>query len=225
MEKQAFIHQYAHFLPFWDHLTQNQQNRLAGQSSEVHYEKGQNVHGNAGGCTGVILVKSGSLRAYMLSDKGKEITLYRLSAGDVCMLSASCVLQAITFDVFVDAESPSELLVIRPGVFSELTSENLEVENFALAITTKRFSDVMWAMQQILFMSFDKRLALFLLKETTRSSPTLTMTMGEIARYLGSAREVVSRMIKYFVSESLVSHNRKTITILDRERLKAITES
>ena len=211
------------YFPFWDKLSETEQNELCLQTSFAEYDKGQNVHGNTGNCTGAILVKTGVLRAYMLSDEGKEITLYRLYPGEICMLSASCVLQTITFDVYVDAEARSDVYIISSGAFARLIEKNIYVENFALKMATERFSEVMWAMQQILFMSFDRRLAVFLIDELSKDGgDTIKLTQEQIAKYMGSAREVVSRMLKYFSTEGLVEVERGGVKILDKMRLKEI---
>ncbi len=159
-----------------------------------------------------------------MSDEGKDITLYRLHKGDMCMLSASCVIKAITFDVFIDAEEDSTCCVIGGPAFAAVSERNPEVRIFALETAVNRFSDVMWVMQQILFMSMDKRLAIFLYDESVRTgSDMIALTHGQIARYMGSAREVVSRMLKYFASEGIVEVSRGGVTILDREGLRRLT--
>lgn len=184
---------------------------------------GKNVH-DGGECSGVILVRSGSLRVYMMSENGKDITLYRLHKGDMCMLSASCVLEAITFDVFIDADEDSECCVIGGPAFAAVSQRNPCIKIFALETAVSRFSDVMWVMQQILFMSMDKRLAIFLSDESARTnSDVISLTHEQIARYIGSAREVVSRMLKYFANEGIVEVSRKGIKILDRKLLRKLT--
>lgn len=211
--------------PFWGELTEFQEELLCRNTVSVSYTKGQNVHGASGICTGAIFVRKGTLRVYMLSEDGREVTLYRLYQNDICMLSASCVLKSITFDVFVDAEEDSDCYIINPSTFASVMEENTAVENFALRTATERFSEVMWTMQQILFMSFDKRLAVFLLDELSKNeSDTISLTQEQIAKYIGSAREVVSRMLKYFSSEKLVSVSRGGVTVLDRKRLQALVK-
>ena len=153
----------------------------------------------------------------------RDITLYRLHRGDLCMLSASCVLDAVTFDVFVDAEEDSECCVVSGSAFGAVSERNPDVRIFALETAVSRFSDVMWVMQQILFMSMDKRLAIFLFDESARlGSDTIELTHGQIARYMGSAREVVSRMLKYFAGEGIVEVSRGGVTILDKKRLRRL---
>ena len=210
--------------PFWDNLKESDKAMFINSSQDITFKKGTNIH-NGNECTGVILVKSGSLRIYILSDDGKEITLYRLFRGDICILSASCVLNSITFDVFVDSEEESECVIIGGCAFEDVARRMQEVKVFALEAALARFSDVMWIMQQILFMSMDKRLAIFLLDESAKNGDdTIKLTHEQIAKYMGSAREVVSRMLKYFANEGIVQSSRTDgIKITDKKRLRALT--
>lgn len=222
MERMDFELVYQEIFPFWNEISDLDRAYICQNSHTFTYPMGKNIH-NGNECSGVIFVHTGSLRLYMMSEEGKEITLYRLHSGDMCMLSASCVLEAITFDVFVDAESESECYVISGPAFAAVSERNPCIKIFALETAVGRFSDVMWVMQQILFMSMDKRLAIFLLDEAARTNcDTITLTHGQIARYMGSAREVVSRMLKYFANEGLVEASRKGIRILDKKRLRTL---
>lgn len=211
---------YKEYFPFWKILNDSDKKYLCENSSVVHFNKKESVHNNEE-CSGLYIVRSGKLRLYMLSEEGKEITLYRLSPGDVCMLSASCVLQSITFDVYVEAELPSECYMINGMAFRAVSERVLEVKNYALETVVQRFSDVMWIMQQIVFMRQDQRLAIFLLDEcTANNSDSITMTHEQIARHLGTAREVVTRMLKQFASDGLIEVTRKGINILDKKKLR-----
>lgn len=210
------------YFPFWSKLDKNEQEQLCRNSQLVKYNKGQNVHGG-NICTGMIIVRSGCLRAYMLSEEGREITLYRLRPGEICMLSASCVLQTITFDVFVDAEEDSQCYLINGPAFKALSERNLLVKNYALETAVGRFSDVMWIMQEILFMSMDKRVAKFLLEESGEGD-VIKLTHEQIAKYMGTAREVISRMVKYFAAEGVISSSRGQIKITDKKKLQSLAE-
>ncbi len=217
--KQALADLFKNVFPFWDKLGTADQEVLLNSSQSVKFKKGANIHdGNE--CTGIILVKKGSLRMYLLSDEGKEITLYRLFAGDMCILSASCVLNSITFDVFVDSEEDSECIIVGGCAYASLSERVPDAKIFALESALGSFSDVMWVMQQILFMSMDKRLAIFLIDESAKhGSDTVMLTHEQIAKYMGTAREVVSRMLKYFSGEGMVSLSRGGIKLLDKKRL------
>jgi len=223
MENNAFRELFEKTFPFWHAMSLTDQEHLLHASQTVRFERGTRVH-DGNNCTGVILVKSGSLRLYLLSDEGKEITLYRLFPGDMCMLSASCVLESITFDVFIDSEENSDCVVVGGCAYEDLARRMPEAKIFALETALSRFSDVMWVMQQILFMSMDKRLAIFLLDEIAQNgTDTVKLTHEQIAKYMGSAREVVSRMLKYFAGEGIVASSRSEgIRILDKKRLREL---
>lgn len=213
-----------HFEP-WDGFNDEDKRDLLAHSMSVTYPKGTNLHAGEANCQGLFLIVKGSLRAYLLSESGKEVTLYRLGPGDMCVLSASCVLSTITFDVHVDTEEETQLLLIRATFFEALSERNKDVECWAYRMASERFSEVMWAMQQILFMSMDKRMAIFLWDEMSRTkSDTLKITHEQAARYVGSAREVVTRMLKYFSTEGIVEVSRGGIRILDKAKLFELTQ-
>ena len=210
---------------FWDKLTPQQKSLILGNIVTVNYKAGENIHSGENDCVGVLLLQSGELRTYILSEEGREITLYRSGPNDICILSASCILQNITFDVHIDAECNSNVLLLNSTIFQEICNQNIYAENFSYKITIDSFSDVMWAMQQILFMSFDKRLAIFLLDEISRNnSESIHLTHEQIAKYVGSAREVVSRMLKYFEKEGFVALSRGEVNVIDKIRLKLLIE-
>lgn len=210
-------------LDFWDKLSEAENNLLVKNITKVSYNKGFNLHSADSECLGVLLIKTGELRVYILSEDGREVTLYRLGPGEVCVLTASCILNSITFDVHIDAERDTNAYLISISAFSKLSSQNVYVENFAYKNSMERFSDVMWAMEQILFLSFDKRLAIFLLDEMAKTNSTvLNITQEQIAKYIGSAREVVSRMLKTFQSDGILKQSRGTIQIIDKEMLKTL---
>lgn len=215
---------YEQYFPFWKDLSKEDKEFLCRNSSKVHFEKEQSVHDN-NGCSGLFILKSGRLRLYMLSDEGKEITLYRLSPGEICMLSASCVLQSITFDVYVEAEIPSECYMINAAAFREISEKIPSVKIYALETAIGRFSDVMWIMQQIVFMNMDKRLAIFILEDIQlNKNEVISLTHEQIARHLGTAREVVTRMLKRFANEGMIEITRKGIKVLDINKLQSIAE-
>ena len=223
MNENEMCRLFSESFPFFDKINDTERATILRSSQHVRFKRGQNIH-DGDECTGVILVKEGVLRVYIISEDGKEITLYRIFAGDICILSASCVLETVTFDVIVDAEEDSECVVVGGCAFEDVARRLPEVKIFTLESALSRFSDVMWVMQQILFMSMDKRLAIFLLDECAQNgTDTVKLTHEQIAKYMGSAREVVSRMLKYFASEGLVSVSRSEgIKINDKKRLRAI---
>lgn len=210
------------YYPFWEHLNRQEREQLCSNSQLQTCRKGDFLYSHDDDCLGILLVLKGQLRVYIQSGDTREITLFRVSDGQVCTLSASCIIREITFDIQIEADEDTELIVTNVSCFRTLMKQNIYVENYIYKETTEHFSDVMWAMNQILFSSFDKRLAGYLLDEMVRThSSTLHTTHEQIARNLGSAREVVSRMLKYFEKENIVSLSRGTVSIIDKNRLKS----
>lgn len=207
-------------LTFYEKLNDSQKRTIADNAILKRLKQGYNVHSSSEECTGLIIVRSGELRVYMLSEDGREITLYRLFENDVCVLSASCVIESITFDVFIDAEEDSEIIIVNSGALNEIVSDNIYAECFMLKKATERFSEVMWVMQQILFFKADRRVAIFLIDEMNKTkSALLNITHDKIARYIGSAREVVSRILKYFEREKIVKIHRGGLEVIDKTAL------
>lgn len=217
---------FAAYFPVWDKLTPDQQTQLARSAVLRTVAAGTVVHRGGTGCTGLLLVRSGQLRAFMISPEGREITLYRLVDRDLCLMSATCILRSIQFEVTITAEKQSSFWVIPPDKYRQLMEVSAPVANYTNEVMAARFSEVMWRTEQILWQSFDKRLAAFLLEEAgLEDSDTLTITHEAIANHMGSAREVVTRMLRYFQSEGLVQLRRGTVTLAAPDRLRALAES
>ena len=207
-------------LPFWSSLTEREMDTLRRSAFVRHYKKGAFVHSSDNECLGMLFILSGEIRTYLLSDEGREVTLFRLYPGELCVLSASCVISQITFDTQMTAGMDTDVLIIPANVIAALKEKNLHVRCFLYELATKRFSDVMWAMQQIMFKGLDRRLAEFLLAEAERTgSNTIRMTHEQIAQHISSAREAVARMLKSFSEDGLVELRRGAITLRDKNSL------
>lgn len=207
-------------LNFWKDLTKSQKEMLQQTVEKKHFKVGESMRGDSENCAGLFVIRCGQVRAYIVSESGREITLYRLFERDVCIFTASCILKSITFDVFIEVEKETEAYLIPTPLFRKLANETIAVQVFTNELMASRFSDVMWILEQALFSSMDKRLANFLLdQENIEGKDTLKLTHEKIANDLGTAREVVSRMLKYFQNEGMVSVNRGTIKILDQNKL------
>ena len=215
----------AKYFPIWDKLTPGQQERIRSTSILHNVKGGTVLHSGGPDCLGLLLVKSGQLRAYMLSDEGREVTISRFFEMDMCLFSASCVMKNMLFDVFIEAEKDSEVWVIPACLYQNLMDESLALANFSHSLITSHLSDVMWLMEQIMWKSFDKRLAKFLLEEIAlEESNSLKITHERIANHLGTAREVVTRMLRYFQSEGMVKLTRGSVDITDEKKLRKLDE-
>ncbi len=217
---------YLTYLSVWNKLSKSQQDTLINSAVNRKFKKDDFLHNGSGDCTGLILIISGQLRAFTISEDGREITMYRLFDRDICLFSASCIMNSIQFDITINAEKDTEVLVIPSEVYKSIMKVSAPLANYTNEIMASRFSDVMWLIDQIMWKSFDKRLAYFLLNETNiEGANTLKITHETIGNHLGNPREVVTRMLKYFVNEGLISLSRGTIEIKDKNGLEKIIDS
>jgi len=216
---------YLTYLSVFDKLTKSQQDALTSAAFVRKFRKSEILHNGSQDCTGLILVLSGQIRAFTISDDGREITMYRLFERDICLFSAACIMNSIQFDITITAEKDAEVLVIPSEVYKSVMEVSAPLANYTNEVMASRFSDVMWLIDQVMWKSFDKRLAGFLLNEANiEGTNTLKITHEIIGNHLGSPREVGTRMLKYFVNERLISLSRGTIEIIDKSGLKKITD-
>ena len=214
------------YFPVWNRLTAAQQNQFLNGLTSRKAKKGTILHNGSADCTGLLLIKTGQLRAYILSDEGREITIYRLFGRDMCLFSASCILNSIQFEITITAEKDTEFWLIPSELYKNLLTESAPLANYTNELMAARFSDVMWLIEQVLWKSLDKRLAAFLLEEAAiEDSNELKITHEIIANHLGSHREVITRMLRYFQSEGIVKLSRGKITLLNPERLEELASS
>lgn len=211
------------FFPVWDKL-KNEERKILLESAEMrHSQAGEMIHNGSEGCEGLLCLVSGQLRAFILSEEGREISIYRLLEGDICLFSASCMMSGIQFDIFVEAEKTSSYFVIPASVYKKIMEESAVLANFTNELMAARMSYVMWLIGQILWKGFDRRLASFLLEESAMDgTDDLYITHEKIADHLGTAREVVTRMLRYFQSEGLVQLSRSHIVLKKREGLEKL---
>ncbi|MBR5970257.1 MAG: Crp/Fnr family transcriptional regulator [Lachnospiraceae bacterium] len=210
------------YLPVWSRLTEKEQDVLRKNASLHRVSAGEAIGGGAGKCTGLFVVTEGQIRAYLISESGKEFTLFRLLNRDLCLFSASCMMNSFQSDIMVKAERDSSFWLIPAEVYRTLMEESVVISNFTNEILANRMSEIIWLMEQHMWTSFDCRLAAFLLEESAlEASDRLSVTHEEIAGHLGTAREVVTRMLKHFRSEGYVALSRGFVEIKDRKGLQA----
>ena len=213
------------YFPLFQKLSPEDQDRLLQHATMRKVKQGTLIHRGGEDCMGLLVVKSGQLRAYMTSEDGREITLYRLFERDICLFTASCIMNSIQFDIMIATEKDSEFYIIPPSFYKQLMERNVAVANYTNEIMSSRFTDVMWLMEQVMWKSFDKRLAAFLLEESViENTRQLKITHEKIAAHLGTAREVVTRMLKYFQTEGAVLLTRGSIEITNPKRLQQLSE-
>ena len=214
---------FAQYFPIWDKLTGDQQNRILSVTDFQKFKAGTVLHDGSPDCLGLLLVRSGQLRAYMLSEEGREVTICRFFEMDICLFSASCVMPNMQFDIFIEAEKDTEVWIVPACLYQNLMDESIVIANYSRNLITNHVSDLMWLMEQIMWRSFDKRLAKFLLEESAvEGTASLRLTHEKIANHMGTAREVVTRMLRYFQSEGMVKLTRGTVVLTDKKKLQKL---
>jgi len=218
--------EFSSFFSVWNRLTAQQQAALSGGVFSREVKRGDMIHNGDADCTGLLLIRSGQLRAFILSEDGREITIYRLFERDLCLFSASCMMRSIQFDVTIEAEKDTELWVIPAETYKQIMEESAPLANFTNEVMATRFSDVMWLVEQIMWKSQDKRLADFLLEESNlENSNVLKITHERIASHIGTAREVITRMLRYFQTEGMVKLSRGAVELINKKALMGVSNA
>ena len=222
-KKEKISVDFAPAFPFWKQLTKEQQDRInRGWRIEL-FDKGRQVYDTTQGCKGVLIVRKGSLRIYMVSEEGREVTLYRLFPGEVCVLAAACLMEEIDFDILIEAPEESEVVTIPAADLQPIMHENSLMETYLYKKTAERFTSVMWTIQQILFKKIDQRIARYLWDVSEREhSMVVSVTHDEIARDIGSAREVVTKTMRHMAGDGLIKSGHGKVEILDKEGIYAL---
>ena len=214
------MEEYLRQLPFWEKLSGEHRELCLRRAREETFGAGEMVYVPTQGCLGMIQVLEGVLQVSLTVEDGRRATMSRLRGGELCMLTMSCMLTDITFDVEIRAEEPSRLLIIPADTFSRLAEENLYVENFSYRVITGRFSSVMQAVRQMLFCSLEERVVSFLLDESAATgSDTVRVTQEKLAQDIGSAREAVGRVLKRLGSRGLIQIGRGAVRLRDQGAL------
>ena len=218
--------EFSEYVPIWNQLTPGQRELLSGSLTARTVKTGTVLHGGGADCTGLLLVKSGQLRAFILSKEGREVTLYRLFDRDICLFSASCIMRSIQFDVTITAEKDTELWIIPADIYKRIMEQSAAAANYTNEIMAARFSEVMWLMEQVMWNSMDRRVAAFLLEESAiEGANRLSITHETIANHLGTHREVVTRMLRYLQEEGMVRLSRGTVELLNEKKLTALRDA
>ena len=211
------------YFPIWDQLQSHQQRQLLDSLAFQTVKSGTILRGGSTDCAGLLLIRTGQLRALVYSEEGREITIYRLFDEDMCLFCAPCVISSIQFDVTIQAEKDTEFWSIPAEVYQKLMAESAVVANYTNELMANRFSEVMSRMEQFMWKRMDKRLASFLLQEASiEGTHELRITHEAIANHLGSHREVITRTLRGFQSAGMVKLSRGVVTLLDKEKLGAL---
>lgn len=209
--------------PFWESLTEQQKTELCRNTLKSHCEKKTQLHFGGGECAGVQIIGSGRVRVFITSPGGGDITLFRLIGGDVSILSAACMLNGMDIELDMEMETDCTIYTIPKKVYRRLYDESVVVKDYTMEMISEKFSDIMWLLNQFLFSNVASRIAGALLEHRAlEGGDELSLTHEMIAKDAGTAREVVTRILKQFQSDGLVKLGRGKVIIIDPERLGKI---
>ncbi|TYQ15142.1 UNVERIFIED_CONTAM: CRP/FNR family transcriptional regulator [Acetivibrio alkalicellulosi] len=210
-------------LNFWNDLSREERDNILRMAFIKKLKKGTRLSHDNNECSGLEIINKGVGRVYITSPNGGEITLYRLLEGDVCILSAACMIKSLHIEVQMELLEDTELLIIPKNTFKNIIDSNHKAKNYVLELVSDRFSEVMVVLNNLVFSSTGRRLADILLERSKLiESSIITATHDSIAKDLGTAREVVSRLLKQFQIDGIVKLSRGTIEIIDQQKLRKI---
>ncbi len=172
-------------------------------------------------CRGYVMLLEGTVRVQKSSEDGREITLYRVEAGESCIMTTTCLISDDQYGAEGIAETDVTLAVVPPATFNRLLAQSEKFRNFVFEVYAKRMSMLMMLVEEVVFKKLDKRLAQLLLDH---KNDQFDVTHQDIAMELGSVREVVSRQLKVFERQELIKLGRGSIQIMDRSGLQAAVD-
>lgn len=203
-------------LPFFKYLNDEEKKQLISKSFISKYKKNELIHSNDSSCTGLLVTISGNFRTFISSPNGRQITLFKLYERDICMLSASCAFQNLTYDVNLEAQSDASAIIIDSSLLKKLSETNINVMNYILSLTQDKLSEIMYVLEQAIFFSLDEKITDYLLEQSRyENSKTIYITHENIANELGSSREVISRILKKFENNGKIQVLRGKIKIIN----------
>ena len=203
-------------LPFFKYLNDEEKKQLISKSFISKYKKNELIHSKDSSCTGLLVTISGNFRTFISSPNGRQITLFKLYERDICMLSASCAFQNLTYDVNLEAQSDASAIIIDSSLLKKLSETNINVMNYILNLTQDKLSEIMYVLEQAIFFSLDERITDYLLEQSRyENSKTIYITHENIANELGSSREVISRILKKFENNGKIQVLRGEIKIIN----------
>lgn len=209
--------------PFWDSLTEKQREELRSGTVKSSCRKKTMLHFGGGECAGVQIIGSGRVRVFITSPGGGDITLFRLMDGDVSILSAACMLNGMDIELDMEMETDCIIYTIPKKVYRKLYDESSAVKDYTMEMISEKFSDIMWLMNQFLFSNVASRIAGALLEHRAiEGEDELKLTHEALAKDAGTAREVVTRILKQFQSDGLVKLGRGKVVLLNPQGLGKI---
>ena len=175
-------------------------------------------------CQFIPMVISGKLRIYKLSPKGREMTLYRIGPGETCLISIACQIKGDDFPAMAQVEGKSQIFMVPSIVCHSVLAKSLAWKDFIITSLYGHLTEVMETLEAVAFDRTDRRLVLWMLEKTNEKTAAIACTHEEIAVELGTAREVVSRLLGELKNKGIVTLGRGKIKVVDPDQLKLLAK-
>lgn len=206
-------------------LSKKDAQAICSSSHIAHYKKGTLLNQFSEDISSPFIISNGCLDIFTMSEEGKEFFLSSIEKNKLCMLFDKQFKTIMNFDIHMLAKTDTDVFIINEDIFNKLISDKAEIEAFAYKSFSESLAGIIYTSQQMLLQSVEKRIASFLLSESDKNGiNTVFATHEQIAKYTGSAREVVTRTLSRFSICSIVSLQRGKIVINNKEQLKHIGE-
>ncbi|NEP73161.1 MAG: Crp/Fnr family transcriptional regulator [Okeania sp. SIO2G4] len=220
----AIAQTIASTFPFWENLDSEAKTNFLNECQQISLSPSQFVCLEGDICHHLPLIISGNVRVYKIGESGREITLYHLEKGDSCIMTASCIISQKVFPAFAIAETEVEALIIPANSLKKWVMHNTIWQEYIFGILSQRLANVIEIIEEVAFRRMDSRIASYLLHNVNSKIQTLQITHEAIAQELGSSREVVSRILKTFERQKLLSLSRGKIELYSWEKLEKIAQ-
>lgn len=212
--------------PFFENLDENTKHIINSSLIIKNFDTDYTLIHEGASCIGFSLILKGLIRVYKLSDKGREVTLYKLGSGDTCYLSMSCMLNNNSYPAFAEIIEPTTIAFIPSNIFSNYIYNTLDFQKYIFNNLYNKFNDVVNVLEEVAFESIDTRIAKYLLQTSKKANNSmyLYLTHEKIAQEVGTSREVVSRMLNNFKNKDILTSSRGKITILSFDKLNSLSK-
>lgn len=198
--------------------------QLSKKSRIANFPKGAVIFGPGKAAENLLLLLKGTVRVQQVSENGREIVLYRVHAGESCVLTTACLLAYENYSAEGIVETDIQVAAIPRLVFDELISQSEAFRSFVFSAYSKRMTDLFFVIEEIAFQRVDVRLAQKLL-ELQEPVGCVKSTHQKLATELGSAREVISRQLQEFQRRGWIAQSRGTITLLQAESIQKLAST
>jgi CRP/FNR family transcriptional regulator len=220
MNQHALEHKILALFPVFQSLP-HFYDRVVSGAKCISIQRGSLVFENNSPCQAFPLLLNGTIRVFSIGGNGRELLLYRVRPGELCILSSSCLLGNVDYPASGIAETDLSVVMLHHQLFNTLIEQHQPFRIFVFSLFSKRLSELMRLVEEVAFLKLNQRLASLLVEKGDR----IHITHQQLANELGSIREIISRLLERFEEQGLVSLSREHIRVIDANSLRKLANS